>query len=364
MIRSIPSSRWHRLPQLPPARRVPPPASASIEPLEKRVLMHAEGPRVVSVYADNRGEVQIIFNHEMDRSTINTRGIFVHTAGPDDAFGTADDVKINGRVRLRSGDRRAHFIPDEKVPFLANTTYSIKVNAKRVESIDGYKLDGEFNGGGIISGNGVEAGDLLVLSKRAKTNHTARFSTIAGNIDVRLNVAQTPANVSNFLDYANLGQYDNTFLDNVQPGVAWQAGAYAVSAGNAVVGVPVHAPVANEAGATVASRGTISFVRPNDNNPATDDKGTNGFFFNLANNESTLGSQNGGYSEFGTVTGASGLAVMDDLAAFPTINAGTPFSKLPVQEAGTTVEQKNADPQGTLITIRRVAIRNTIVAWV
>ena len=33
------------------------------------------------------------------------------------------------------------------------------------------------------------------------------------------------------------------------------------------------------------------------------------------------------------------------------------------QQAGTTVQQADADPQGTLITIRRIAIRNTIVAY-
>ena len=42
---------------------------------------------------------------------------------------------------------------------------------------------------------------------------------------------------------------------------------------------------------------------------------TNQWFFNLANNASTLNFQNGGFTVFGRVANAAGLAVMDRIAA-------------------------------------------------
>jgi hypothetical protein len=61
------------------------------------------------------------------------------------------------------------------------------------------------------------------------------------------------------------------------------------------------------------------------------------------NNEANLGGQNGGFTEFGEVTSAAGLAVMDAMAAFPTID-GDPsvnpgqFDNLAVQNSGDTVD--------------------------
>ena len=115
----------------------------------------------------------------------------------------------------------------------------------------------------------------------------------------------------------------------------------------------------------VASDHEIALMRgrPDDDNPATDDKGSNQWFFNLVNNEANLGSQNGGFTEFGEVINAGGLAVMDAIAAFPTVNGGGVFSNLAVQNNTIDVNEAAADPQGTLVTIRRIALRNTVVAW-
>ena len=344
------------------------PSGRFVEPLEKRQLFAA--PQATSIFADNRGEAQITFNQPLDPTTVNTRSVFVHTAGPDDAFGTADDLKIVGRVKLVTGNRRIWFRPDEKVPFVAGSSYSIKVSGKLVKGANGERIDGEFNGPGIITGNGEGGGDVLVLSKRDKSvNRLARFSTIAGNFDVRLWGDLTPANFANFLSYADEGLYDNTFNQRSLPGFIWQTGGFTVSPNNTVEQVTPKTPVINEPSPTQAIRGTISLARPDDGNPATDDRGTNQFFFNLVNNEANLGSQNGGFTEFGEVTSAAGLAVMDALAAFPTID-GDPavnpgqFDNLAVQSADDTVDDAVADPQGTLVTIRRIAIRNKIVAWV
>ena len=336
------------------------PANPCVDPLEKRLLFAAAA---TSIFTDNRGEVQITFNQPLDPATVNTRGVFVHTAGADDAFGTADDLKIVGRVKTRLGGRRILFVPDEKVPFIAGSSYSIKVNSKRVFAADGSAIDGEFNGGGINTGDGTPGGDLLVLSKRNKTNLTARFTTLAGNMDVRMLLAEAPKNVANFVTYANEGMWDNTFVQRSLPGFIWQSGGYTVTPQHEIDDVTPLAPADNEPAVTQAKRGTLSLARPDDGNPATDDKGTNQWFFNLVDNEANLGSQNGGFTEFGEVIGDYGLSVMDKLAAYPTINAGGVFSNLAVQQPGTTPQQAGDDPQGTLVTIRRIAFRNVVVAW-
>ncbi|MEA2708499.1 MAG: hypothetical protein QOF78_1100 [Phycisphaerales bacterium] len=339
-----------------------------VEQLEQRRLFAA--PQATSVFADNRGEVQITFDQPLNPTTVNTRSVFVFLPGPDGAFATADDVKIIGRVKAVTGNRRIWFRPAEKVPFIAGSSYSVKVNSKRVFSASGQRIDGEWNGAGVRTGDGNPGGDILMLSKRDKgVLPTARFATIAGNFDVRLFTQLTPLNVVNFLNYADDGSYDNTVNQRNLPGFIWQTGGFRVSPTNTFDTIPSKTPVANEPGPTQATRGTISLARPNDGNPATDDRGTNQFFFNLVNNEANLGGQNGGFTEFGEVTSAAGLAVMDAMAAFPTID-GDPtvnpgqFDNLAVQNSSKTLDDAIADPQGTLVTIRRISIRNKVVQWV
>ena len=78
---------------------------ALMQSLESRRLLAAQ---VTSVYADNRGEVQITFNQPLDPATVNTRSVFVHLAGTDGAFGTAEshfakfhkDVQTKRKVPL------------------------------------------------------------------------------------------------------------------------------------------------------------------------------------------------------------------------------------------------------------------------
>ena len=336
------------------------PGRAMVDTLEKRVLFHAVA---TSIYSDNRGGLEITFNAPLDPATVNTRGVFQFLPGADGLFATADDIKIIGRVKLRNNNRRILFVPDQKVPFAPGSSYAVKLNSSRIESADGHRIDGEFNGPGIVTGNGTVGGDLLFISKRDKTGLIARFSTISGNIDVRMFLNETPKNVANFVTYANAGDYDNTFLQRSLPGFIWQTGGFTVTPDNQIDDVTPRTPADNEPAPTQATRGTLSLARPDDDNPATDDKGTNQFFFNLVNNEANLGGQNGGFTEFGEVTSAGGLAVMDALAAFPTVNGGGQFTNLAVQNNSITVEQASADPQGTLVTIRKIAFRNKIVAW-
>src|SRR5205823_6083268 len=142
----------------------------------------------------------------LDPATVKTTSVQVHTAGADGVFGTADDVKIVGRVKLKVSNRRIWWRPADAVPFAAGTTYSVKVSSKLVKDAQGNRIDGEFNGPGITGGNGVAGGDVLFLSKRDKTGApTARFSTVEGDIDVALDTVNTPLTYGNFLHYADNG---------------------------------------------------------------------------------------------------------------------------------------------------------------
>ncbi len=344
----------------PAPRRVP-----TSEPLESRTLLHGA---VISVYADNRGEVEMTFHEALNPATVNTRSVFVFTAGADDKFGTADDVKVVGRVKMRLGNRRIAFRPDAKVPFIAGSSYLIKVSSKLVKTAGGERIDGEFNGAGVESGNGVAGGDFLCVSKRNKTTLNTRFSTVLGNIDVLLFKDLTPKNVANFVTYMDNGDYDNTFVQRLIGGFIWQTGGYRVTPSNGVEQIAVRQPLAeNEPTPTHAVRGTLSLARPDDEDPNTDDKGSNQFFFNLGDNRGSpplgLDFQNGGFTEFGAVTSSGGLAVMDAIGNSPKVVGGGEFSDLAVLPGVTSTAQVDANPQGTLVTIRRIAIRNTIVAF-
>jgi cyclophilin family peptidyl-prolyl cis-trans isomerase len=338
-----------------------------MEPLEIRRLFAS--PVVEVMYADNRGEVQIKFDQPLNPATVNTRSVMQFLPGPDGAFLTADDIKVTGRVKLITGGQRVWFRPAEEVPFAPGSRFAFVIKASRVRSAAGELIDGEWNGVGVPSGDGVPGGHFAIISSRDKgPTPRARFSTQVGNIDVRLFGDQTPANVANFLSYANEGSYDDTVIQRNLPGFIWQTGGYRVSEANTFDAIPSKTPVINEPSPTQATRGTISLARPDDGNPATDDRGTNQFFFNLVNNESNLGNQNGGFTEFGEVMNPAGLTAMDNIAQFPTIDGDpddTPgvFDDLAVQNASVTLEDVDDSPRDSLVLIRRVAIRNKVSEW-
>ncbi len=349
-------------PNLASSSRISSPAR-HIEPLEPRELLSATPAHVTNIIADNRGEVIFQMDQAMDASTVNGTSVQIHTAGPDGQFGTADDVKIGGHVRYFFGNHRITF-RTHNLP--VNTTYSVKLNSHRMLSADGIKLDGEYNGGK-TTGNGVGGGDTLVVCKRYAASSSvlpvARFTLAAGGaFNVRLFSDQTPLNVDNFMAYANAAAYDSGIMHRSVPGFVVQGGGYVVNKKDQLVTIPQNAPVDNEPHITSNVRGTIALARPGGTGGLAD-KGTNQFFFNLADNSTNLDNQDGGFTAFGQVTDSNGLAVMDSIAAFPTINAGGAFTNLPVLHSSTTAGDAAADPAGTLVLFRRVAIVDKIVAF-
>lgn len=160
------------------------------------------------------------------------------------------------------------------------------------------------------------------------------IGTTPALLPVQLTPAATPLTVANFLSYANSGAYNDSFVHrsvNATGLDIWQGGSYtaaAASDGSLTVNeIKTGDPVANEYAATHPNiRGTIAMAKlGGDPNSAT-----SGWFFNVVDNSDNLDNQNGGFTTFGNVLGASGLAVMDAVSAVPVYAEASPFDNIPL----------------------------------
>jgi cyclophilin family peptidyl-prolyl cis-trans isomerase len=326
-------------------------SSGLVESLERRVFLH--NPVVTGVTADNRGEILVQFDSastEIDPAGFNKNSVQVYTDGPDNIMANADDTRVPASVRfVQSNARlvvRAQVAPDEG--------YRVKVVSSRVPVAPGFRIDGEFTGT-FPSGNGTEGGNFEFQSKNDRgTRPRTRWSTSEGVINVTLFRDTTPRHFSNIRQYMDDGDYDNSFFTRSVDDFIVQGGSLQINAQNQIVEGQVRPAVQNEFNVS-NTRGTVAMAKQGgDPNSAT-----NQFFFNLGDNSENLDNQNGGFTVFGEVRGASGLAVMDAIAAKPTRDltgqigpfAATDISTVPVQQPG----DDTLNPSEDLIIIRRVA---------
>ncbi|MDX2115733.1 MAG: peptidylprolyl isomerase [Planctomycetota bacterium] len=303
-----------------------------VEPLEPRLLLAGDLPSITRIEADNRGLVVLTASERLDSSTLNERSITFTTAGNDGAFGTADDRNLNTAIEYIEDDG---FTIRISADVSADQRYRIRLDSSIIRGRDGGRFDGEFNGADQISGDGQAGGDLIFFTRRP-AQEVARFTTLSGIIDVELFRDRTPLTVQNFLNYANRGAWDGTMFHRSVPGFVIQAGGF--RAEPPFARIPQDAAVQNEPGISNL-RGTIAMAKLGGN----PNSATNEWFFNLGNNSSNLDNQNGGFTVFGEITSASGLEVMDDLAAFLTVNASNvqgAFNEIPVRDRD-AVNQRN-----------------------
>jgi cyclophilin family peptidyl-prolyl cis-trans isomerase len=133
-----------------------------------------------------------------------------------------------------------------------------------------------------------------------------------------------PNSVANFRNYAEDGDYENTFIHRSIPGFIIQGGGFTVNSNLEVSGIPSDSPVENEFSAERSNvRGTIAFAKV-EGDP---DSATSQWFFNLGDNSENLDSQNGGFTVFGQVVGEEDLATIDAIADIPVFDATNLFNE-------------------------------------
>ena len=135
----------------------------------------------------------------------------------------------------------------------------------------------------------------------------------------------TPLTNANFLSYVNNGAYDNSKFHRSVSNFVIQGGGFqtptaaADQPGSDPVAIPTTGTIQNEPG-NLNTRGTIAMAKLG----GQPDSATSQFFFNLSDN-SFLDSDNGGYTQFGSVLG-SGMTVIDTIGSALTYDATTYYS--------------------------------------
>lgn len=163
------------------------------------------------------------------------------------------------------------------------------------------------------------------------TNTTVTFNTSLGSFNVTLFDTQAPETVTNFLNYVTAGDYNNdlfhrlsnlsqTTAENpvVTPFQVLQTGGFQVTTDSstpanvtAINAITTFQPILNEfSNANPNVAGTLAMARGSSANSATSQ-----FFFNLADNSSTLGASNGGgFAVFGAID-PSKLSLLTNLTS-------------------------------------------------
>jgi cyclophilin family peptidyl-prolyl cis-trans isomerase len=147
----------------------------------------------------------------------------------------------------------------------------------------------------------VSAAVSLIFAASARCT-IVDFQTSEGDVFVRLYNSATPLNVANFLNYANNGRYNGTFIDRYVAGFVSQGGSYTYTQQAGFQTIPQFAPVLNEPGISNLT-GTIAMAKVDPSQGGGPDSATSAWFFNLVNNASNLDFQNGGFTVFGRVLG-------------------------------------------------------------
>jgi cyclophilin family peptidyl-prolyl cis-trans isomerase len=198
---------------------------------------------------------------------------------------------------------RAHFLrvlPGVSIPQVANPAFSLP---KQNIGVNGFiDISGLFRDPGRPRG--------------------AWFYTASESIIVALYDTATPKTVNNFLGYAARGDYENSYLHRNIAGFIFQGGGYkpasATAAPTAWASIPKQDEVQNEPGISNTNTGrTISMAKIG----GTRDSATCEWFFNTgASNPGNLDFQNGGFTAFGEVVGASSINIVDLINGLPVGN--------------------------------------------
>jgi cyclophilin family peptidyl-prolyl cis-trans isomerase len=314
---------------------------------------------VTSYTLDNRGEAQFTFSLGLDTKTLTRFVASIYTGGADNLLGTADDVRMRTSVSYRKG------ILSLNAATALNQRYRVILKGTYIKDIAGRFIDGEFNGVGSPSGNGVAGGDLDVMTTApAKTR--VRYTTPQGPIVVSL-YKNTPNMKANFVGYANSGKWDNVIMHRAAKKSPQslidivQGGGFRMNrkANTTTKLTEDHGDVANE-GTNQNLAGTLAMANAG--------PGTNNleWFFNVTNNP-FLDQTPGQYTVFGAVEKAS-LRSMKALLNYET--SGTTALPLgaetrtdvPIVSIPAINARGSISPKDDYVYFPRVAVLNDVVA--
>ena len=164
---------------------------------------------------------------------------------------------------------------------------------------------------------------FLLMSPGLILAKTVLIETTLGNIEIELLNEDAPGTVANFLNYIENDRYNKTFIHRSVPGLIIQGGGFSFIEGE-VFAVDTFPTITNEFKVS-NTRGTVAMAKlVSDPNSATSQ-----WYINLTDNSGNLDGQNGGFTVFARVIG-NGMAVADAIANLTVVNAGSPFSDLPV----------------------------------
>lgn len=168
-----------------------------------------------------------------------------------------------------------------------------------------------------------------------------RLHTSQGPIDFRLLDGEAPISVGNFLGYVRAGDYSDVFFHRSVRNFVVQGGGFrwAADSSTCCQSVTSRGQIQNEFSAARSNvRGTVAMAKVGSN----PNSATSQWFVNLADNSANLDNQNGGFTVFARVT-TPGMAVVDRIAALPTVDAGGVYAELPVAgwTPGTVIQRQN-----------------------
>jgi len=164
----------------------------------------------------------------------------------------------------------------------------------------------------------VAAAFLLSTQSARGANPVVRFATTEGSFDVELCeelsalcLGVAPGTATNFLNYVDRGDYQNSIIHRSVANFVIQGGGFFLDVDDVIRAIPTDPPITNTFNQS-NKRGTVAMARSGAVNSAT-----NQWYVNLADNGGTspngLDFQNGGFTVFGVVTG-DGMLVVDTIA--------------------------------------------------
>ena len=173
-------------------------------------------------------------------------------------------------------------------------------------------------------------------SAEIDTNKTVQVSmeTSMGTIELELNGEKAPLSVANFVNYAQMGFYNDTIFHRVINNFMVQGGGFTKDMRRKTT-LPA---IKNEAKNGLKNdRGTIAMART-----SVVDSATSQFFINHKNNGFlNHGGRDYGYAVFGKVT--KGMDVVDNIAKVPTARGDVPVETVAILKV--TVSQAKSQTE-------------------